>query len=151
MKRLGISTVLAFALMLSGTSAFASESLQNSNQIEPLASYTYKVTVKTNNADDAGTNSKIQIKLHGSKKDSPWTTLDSAGDDFEQGSTGVYYVTASASLGSIQKIEIKSDGKGNKPGWLPYSFVIQKDTSTWKFYNNKWIGDNGPETVTLTP
>ncbi|XOS93198.1 PLAT/LH2 domain-containing protein [Brevibacillus laterosporus] len=159
MKRFALSSMMAVALLFAGQSAYASDITQNSNsnhkvsvnpQVDVAASYNYAVTIRTADVKDAGTNSNIYITLKGENGNSPRVLLDKPGyDDFEPGDVDTYYISASKNLGEINAITIYSDASGNKPGWFPTSFTVKYDSKEWAFYNEKWIGDDGAQTVTF--
>lgn len=79
---------------------------------------TYEIWIKTSNKDDAGTNSKISIKIG----DGVYQHLDNKGDDFEKNALNKFKLTINDSLlyntcyGTIP-VTLKYEKSGNKAGW----------------------------------
>ncbi|MCM3272653.1 PLAT/LH2 domain-containing protein [Paenibacillus elgii] len=140
-----LSVFLAIPLLMFVFSVSASASA-----VSTAGTKTYTVTVKTADVADAGTNSKIQIKLHGNNGDAGWFDLNgSSSDPFERNAVDKDIFTLS-DLGTVKTLEIFSDGSGNKSGWKVEYIKVNDGTNTWFFYYNNWIGENGAQIVTFT-
>ncbi|TRZ03142.1 hypothetical protein DNTS_014536 [Danionella cerebrum] len=84
----------------------------------------YNVQVVTGNIRGAGTNSKIQIVMHGSKglKNSGKVFLE--GGKFERGLTDIFNVEIAALLSPLSRVTIGHDNGGVSPGWYCEKVVV---------------------------
>lgn len=115
----------------------------------------YEITISTTTADDAGTDSNIDVILHGDKngvytKFGPFRFDDpDVNDEFERGQLDTMKVKSS-DLGEITSIELISDGRGHKPGWLPGEITIDSSNGDhWYAIYDKdrgYIGEKGKDT-----
>ncbi|XP_035535059.1 hydroperoxide isomerase ALOXE3-like [Morone saxatilis] len=69
----------------------------------------YKLEVTTGNVTNAGTLDHIHVILIGTKGKSERTELDNFGVDFKTGTTGIYTVKTSLSLGKLLLIKVEKD------------------------------------------
>ena len=110
----------------------------------------YRITIKTGNKDYAGTDAKINIKLHGQDENSSnWFTIYSIAFPprsaehvgiFEEGHLDHVFVSCT-DLGSVNKIQVKHDNGGVGPGWyISEIWVEDLDTKTiWHCQPNTWL------------
>lgn len=102
---------------------------------------TYRVVVKTGGVDRAGTDANVFITLRGSKGNSGERQLNSTRDDFERNSAGVYAVPTDKSLGEIQRVRIRHDNTGTRPGWFLDYITVHEDESDrmWFFPCSRYL------------
>jgi len=103
---------------------------------------TYQLTVKTSNRKKSGTDARIYAQLIGSTGSSAERRLDKVGhNDFERSSQAAYFISASRDLGEIEKIIIRHDNYGKKPGWHLENVVVMntKTTQIWNFPCSRWF------------
>ncbi|XP_078347779.1 allene oxide synthase-lipoxygenase protein-like [Oculina patagonica] len=103
----------------------------------------YRVTVKTWNADFAGTDANVWIKIQGSNGETGGLRLDNPNhDDFEVGSEDTFTVTG-RDVGTVTGIYLKRDETGGNDGWLPYFVSVQKNGGQrFLRYYNEWLPAN---------
>ena len=92
----------------------------------------YNIEVRTCNVEDAGTDSRVEMRLNGTIA-SGWNNLDNPGDDRERGKTDFYNLTLS-DLGTIRSVDIAFDNKGDSSHWCLEEVVVR-----------------GPQGVTIHP
>ena len=110
----------------------------------------YRITIKTGNKDYAGTDAKINIKLHGQDENSSnWFTIYSIASPprsaehvgiFEKGHLDHIFISCT-DLGYVNKIQVKHDNSGVGPGWyISEIWVEDLDTKTiWHCQPNTWL------------
>ncbi|QDU79816.1 PLAT/LH2 domain protein [Polystyrenella longa] len=83
-----------------------------------LAGASYVVTINTSDQSGAGTDSNICLKLYGTRGHTDLIKINRLldGNAFESGDRDTFVFTAS-DVGSIIKIEVKSDGSGIGSDW----------------------------------
>lgn len=131
---------------------------------------TYRVSVKTADVGDAGTDSDIWITLYGSNGQTireelthnNWIATNPPNffggiDNFERNRMDIFDLQQQADLGALQKIVVESDDTGNKPGWaLEYVVVSKHPTDiAVKFVPPQshfvWLGGGSEVTRELFP
>lgn len=118
------------------------------------SSFIYQVVIKTSDIDDAGTDSKIYVKIG----NGPYTHLDLDGhNDFEKGCEDSYAVTVDSSLlynncGGTIPVTLRYEKSGTAPGWhcawiqlniLRYEgsiFTLKTVITGNKYTINHWFG-----------
>jgi PLAT/LH2 domain len=115
---------------------------------------TYKITIQTSTLADAGTDANVYIRLFGPSTITPIWLLDNPNrNDFERGSTDVFYLT-SPDLSALTSLSISQDNTGNKPGWN-ISWITVQNMSTgqqWYFPACRWLAkDSCGTSVSLLP
>jgi hypothetical protein len=101
----------------------------------------YKVTIKTGNRDNAGTDANVYITLYGTKGNSGEIYLDDPNrNDFERSNTDVFNVCP-VDLGNLTKIRLRHDNSGMAPGWYVDEVkVLDKITGKeWLFPVYRWF------------
>ncbi|MBH5317789.1 hypothetical protein I6N90_08225 [Paenibacillus sp. GSMTC-2017] len=159
MKKISkIMTAFGIAFALTGTSAFAAENVQSSDQVSPLnnnVNYYYILEIKTADVSKAGTDSGIDIVISGANGSTLITPLDSPGhNDFERNTTHLYSVQSQIDLGAISSITIYHDGAASifeDAAWRLESVKVALGGTHKKTFNiNTWIGGNGtPSSATF--
>lgn len=155
-------TAITASLVPSFNGGLSNSFLENAetNLVDPLApskdaETTYQLTVKTSNRKKAGTDARIYAQLIGSSGSSAESRLDKVGhNDFERSSQAVYFVSTSRDIGEIEKIIIRHDNHGKKPGWHLENVVVMntKTSQTWNFPCSRWFAktaDDGRTRRTL--
>lgn len=120
-----------------------------------------RVIVETGDRQGAGTDAKVEIKIHGSNQISDWTQLDNyngrfynndyileipyicdtdfrIGDDFERNKVNAFTVF-SGDMGDINKIEIKRDEHDLYDKWYLKEIFIEHAGKIYHFTVNSWI------------
>lgn len=82
----------------------------------PLAAVTYTISVMTSDIDDAGTDSKVEVRLNGTAASSGYMVLDSSIDNFERKTTDVFSRVLT-DLGTLQSADLRFTLGGGSPGW----------------------------------
>lgn len=113
---------------------------------------TYDVTVKTGDANWAGTNANVWMNLYGVRRFSGETfdagnfqLSDKGSNKFEKGSKRTFRVTtpSDCKLGDIYGLRIEQDHTGAEPDWYLVSIEL-KDVSSGKtktFLCNGWLSE----------
>ncbi|MCL9660833.1 hypothetical protein L2089_09080 [Paenibacillus hunanensis] len=129
-------------------SAVLSEPLPSDSGLSAqAANYAYNFTIKTQERENAGTDSKISITFYGSN--GTYLTQSFPGT-FEQGDIDTMRLML-PNMGKITKITLRSDGSGYKPGWRPEYVTIDGPSGTSKFTNfTRSIGAGGADAYTTT-
>ncbi len=112
----------------------------------------YKVEVKTNEKDYAGTDAGVYIQLIGGKCTSPELRIDNKDDNFEKGKLDTF-VVKTEDVGWIYQIRIRHNDKGKDSGWfLDYVVVTDQTTGlSWRAEFNRWLAkDEGDERIDVT-
>ncbi|MFG2330008.1 PLAT/LH2 domain-containing protein [Streptomyces sp. NPDC048604] len=80
----------------------------------------YRVTIRTSDADGAGTDCDVQGRLTDAEgRTSPWTVLDTSDhDDFEAGGTDTYTIAVPADFGRPVTFQL---WKAKGDDWAPYA------------------------------
>ncbi|KAL3066803.1 hypothetical protein OYC64_016702 [Pagothenia borchgrevinki] len=112
----------------------------------------YKVTVSTACLDDAGTSSRVHIKLWGKDGHSERTWLE--GDSsFIRGAVSSFTVSCPVSIGKLDGIELDKKPPEIQDDWFPvkvvvkspeevtYTFPIFRSITTTKVQKNKKSSD----------
>ena len=110
----------------------------------------YRISIKTGNKKYAGTDAKINIKLHGQdgrssnlftiySQTSPPRSAEHVGT-FEKGDLDHVFVKCQ-DLGSVNKVQVKHDNGGVGPGWyISEIWVEDLDTKTiWHCQPDTWL------------
>ena len=84
----------------------------------------YRIEVQTCNVEDAGTDARVETRLHGTTASTSWINLDNPGDDRKRGRTDTYDRTL-ADLGPIRSVDIYFDNRGDSPHWCIEEVVIR--------------------------
>jgi len=107
---------------------------------DTLANTNYTIKLSTGSKtgtlgeEIGGTDSKVKVRLHGSKGSTHWFRCNNPGNDFEANSTGTYQLS-SPDLGDISRIEVKTDNAGPGPGWLLTTVQVSNGRKTvYGFY-----------------
>lgn len=98
----------------------------------------YKITVKTADKDDAGTNANVFITLYGQNGDCGQRKLDGK---FERGMKEDFEIE-NMDLGDLHCINIRHDNSGKKPGWFLEDIMI---SDKWYFPCNRWLAKDGDD------
>ena len=110
----------------------------------PKPEVNYKITVKTGNRENAGTNANVYIKLSGTVGDDLERLLDNPGrDDFERGKTD-NFIFETYDLGDLTKLIIRHDNTGNKPGWYLEEIRVRNENTAkeWVFPCHRWLAED---------
>ncbi|XP_062503862.1 lipoxygenase homology domain-containing protein 1-like isoform X2 [Corticium candelabrum] len=106
----------------------------------------YEVTVVTGDALEAGTDAGIYMIVYGSTGSTQEVILEKQNDRYERGQTDRIKLELE-DVGSLKKIRIWHDGKGQRPSWL-LDTIMLKDLRTsqeWKFPCYKWLSKTHAE------
>jgi hypothetical protein len=108
--------------------------------LERLATTTYRIIVITGTADGAGTDANVYITLYGDNGSSGERQLDTERDNFERGQTDVFSPDM-PDLGNLQRVRIRHDNSGSRPGWFLDRIIILNETTQqeWTFPCNRWL------------
>lgn len=103
-------------------------------------SVTYRITVNTGTVQDAGTDANVYITLYGPTKHSGERLLDNAEDNFENGKIDLFSIET-RDIGAIQRVRIRHDNSGNKPGWFLEQIRVQREDTgqEWVFSCQNWL------------
>lgn len=117
----------------------------------------FKISLKTGDVKDAGTNSTIFIKIFAESKTSYSisSTLQNIDnlylDDNERNTTLIYYIYAPKEMLDIEKVYIESDNKGSKPEWFLEKITVEKidqktgkNLSAYHFTVKEWLSKENP-------
>lgn len=102
-----------------------------------------RVKVLTGAMKNAGTDANVYISFR-NRNTRKWTAeqlLDSPKDDFECGQTDIFDVDFGFSAVDVDRIRIRHDNTGKKPGWF-LSMVVLEDIETHRevtFPFNRWL------------
>lgn len=102
-----------------------------------------RVRVLTGAMKNAGTNANVYISFR-NKVNQEWTTefeLDTPRDDFEAGHMDVFKLEIGVRVRDVDKIRIRHDNTGKKPGWF-LSMVVLEDINTREYVYfpfNRWL------------
>jgi hypothetical protein len=99
-----------------------------------------------------GTNSKVNLTLHGEHGEVSTETLDKPGNDFIRGKDSKFSLNDVKDVGDISKIYIHFYEKGNSPNWLVDKITITntKTAKTYVFSINEWLEQSGTFQYGLT-
>ncbi|GLC44364.1 hypothetical protein PLESTF_000049800 [Pleodorina starrii] len=109
----------------------------------------YKVTVYTSDIRGAGTDSDVLLTIYGDKGDTGERLLDNSTNNFERNQVD-NFIVSSDNIGAIQKIKIRSSGKGLGAAWHLNKVEVQSTATGEKlvFPFARWLDDkNGLEHV----
>ncbi|MFS8098722.1 hypothetical protein LFM09_16445 [Lentzea alba] len=95
----------------------------------------YNVLVVTCDVADAGTDARVEARLHGDIT-SPWFVLDHPAEEFERGSTDSFNFTMQ-DLGPIRSVDLAFDDHGD-PWCIEQVIVRGPDGVSVHPYNN-WL------------
>lgn len=121
--------------------------------VKPTA--TYHVALRTGSQktfgfQEAGTDSDVKIKLHGSTFASAWIPLDTEGrNDFEANQTDEFQFPLE-DLGVLEQIEIYKDDSGPGPDWYLSEVTITANNKRYSWSAGKWIKAKGTTFLPLT-
>jgi hypothetical protein len=87
----------------------------------------YHIESRTCNVEDAGTDSRVEVRLNGTATSSGWILLDNSGDDRERGRTDVYDKTLS-NLGTVTSVDIYFANNDDSPHWCLEEFTVRTPT-----------------------
>ena len=102
-----------------------------------------RVKVLTGAMKNAGTDANVYISFR-NRNTRKWTAeqlLDSPKDDFECGQTNIFDVDFGFSAVDVDRIRIRHDNTGKKPGWF-LSMVVLEDIEPHRevtFPFNRWL------------
>ena len=101
----------------------------------------YRISVRTGNVSNAGTDAKVFITLHGKSGSSPEYRLEGAGNDFEKGKKDLFTITVARDLGELQSIRVRHNNGGLFPGWYLEDVSVELvDTDrSWYFPCGRWL------------
>jgi hypothetical protein len=111
----------------------------------------YRVTVKTSEIGDAGTDAIVRIRLNGTNGSSPFMYLDDDHDNFERGDSDLFDLWL-PDVGVITSIDLEFTGYGGMyAGWcLDFISVAgPSGTAYLPFYN--WFIYDGTYTLSARP
>jgi hypothetical protein len=119
--------------------------LEPSVKIDPQ----YIVSITTGDAKNAGTNSSIFVTLYGEYGESHEVKVDSICDDYErpfkhnQYQKVVGLIKTDKYLGKIYRIKVRSDGIGEKSGWLLKNVTVEREINNvnevYEFTGGTWF------------
>ncbi|XP_013408339.1 polycystic kidney disease protein 1-like 2 [Lingula anatina] len=104
---------------------------------DPLATYTYTVSVFTGSRRGSGTSANITITLIGSNGESDPHLLSSPQRSKifgQRGAVDFFIIKTAASLGEVKKIRLWHDNSGSDPAWFLSRVVIHDLKADQKFY-----------------
>lgn len=113
----------------------------------------YRLKVNTGSATDilglqaAGTDSKIMVKLIGTKGYTDWFEF-TGNNGFFEANTSDEIQKRLGDVGTLTGIEIDKDNGGNGPDWYPTEFVVEVNGVTYGATNRYWVNDK-PTTLPL--
>jgi len=103
---------------------------------------TYQINVKTGDLDGAGTDSWVQIRMHGALGSTGWIVLDDEDDNHERGRLDRYRVTH-ADLGELRSIDVWCDHSGRNADWyLDWILISKGSTDGNLFSHGGWFTRN---------
>ena len=116
----------------------------------------YRITVKTSDIEDAGTDANVYITLIGISGNSGERQLDNDENNFEKNKTDLFRISANG-LGDLSQVRIRHDDKNDYSGWHLEYITVQTETEnpqkTWTFPCNRWLAtdeDDGAIDRTLS-
>lgn len=122
--------------------------LEPSIKIDPQ----YIVSITTGDAKNAGTNASIFVTLYGEYGESHEVKIDSMCDDYErpfkhnQYQKVVGLIKTDKYLGKIYRIKVRSDGSGDKSGWLLKNVTVEREINgkneVYAFTGGTWFENN---------
>ncbi|MEX2285083.1 MAG: PLAT/LH2 domain-containing protein [Gemmatimonadota bacterium] len=107
----------------------------------------YRVTVRTGDDLDAGTDANITIRLVGSKGSTNEVRLNGlvSGNAFERGATDVSTFTG-FDIGRIDTLFVRHDNMYAAAGWQLRDVVVEKAAERYVFPAEQWLQDNSLST-----
>ncbi|CAN6234590.1 unnamed protein product [Urochloa humidicola] len=131
MKSSLIALTIFCLLALAATHAFA-------------AQCTFEILIKTGGRKNAGTDSRVSLQVSAARGPTlvitnleSWGEMPAGHDYFERGNLDRFSVRGKCMPSEPCKMLLKSDGKGNKPGWyVDYVMVTQLGSASSK--QHKW-------------
>ena len=104
--------------------------------------FPFEIVVRTSEADFAGTDADVYIKIKGKEGSSGgWLYLDDDKNNFEKGSTDTFYFNLPY-MGSVEKAWIKFVPMGENSPWLLSTISVNYIHKT-NFYYYDWIKKKG--------
>ena len=126
---------------------------------DPADSAQYRLTVKTGNSKNAGTDANIYVKLIGAKGETAEREISELynGNAFEKGTTHTVTATFDRNIGTVQKIKIRNDMSGVAAGWElasvkvepVFNNTVQSGGKTFEI--NTWLKDGAEKLFTGDP
>lgn len=112
----------------------------------------YRITLKTGDEKDAGTDANVYLQMFGEKGKTQTFALREEGDKrrFEKGRMDKFLIRT-LDIGMLNSVRISRDNSGTRPGWLLDRLTIDVDEKDehYVFYCNRWIRDS--DTAEFTP
>lgn len=102
----------------------------------------YQISTGTGCMDGAGTDARVYITLHGTLGTAGPYELDRpAYNDFERCVINYFTLYGVPDVGYINRIYIRHDNSGNRPGWFLTSVSVKNMQSslTWRAVPNRWL------------
>ncbi|MEV6239464.1 PLAT/LH2 domain-containing protein [Lentzea sp. NPDC051838] len=99
----------------------------------------YEISSRTCDVEDAGTDSRVEVRLNGTTTSTGWIVLDNPGDDRERGHTDVYAKTL-PDVGFVTSVDIYFANNDDSPHWCLEEFTVRTPngvTSIHPFHN--WL------------
>jgi len=101
----------------------------------------YQIEVTTGDLENSGTDAKVYIKLYGELGESLYIQLDNDENNYEKKKVDRFNLQHK-NLGVIQKIKVKHDNSGNKPGWFLEKVSIRQGSEQFNFTANEWLSSS---------
>ncbi|GGK27902.1 hypothetical protein GCM10010124_20590 [Pilimelia terevasa] len=139
-----MNTTLRSALAAAGTAVLTGTAVLAGGAAPALAgpTYTYDVTVRTGDRENAGTSAGVFLTLYGDDDRSAEIRLDNEGhDDFERGQTDRFRVRTPVRLGRLLTVRIRHDDRGKKPGWYLEHIRVDRagEDNDARFAFHRWL------------
>jgi hypothetical protein len=84
----------------------------------------YQIESRTCNVEDAGTDSRVEVRLNGTTTSTGWILLDNPGDDRERGRTDVY-AKSLPDVGTVTSVDIYFANNDDSPHWCLEEFTVR--------------------------
>ena len=99
----------------------------------------YKIVIQTGDVADAGTDSNIYINIYGNLGETGEYRLNGLieGDAFERNKQDTVTLTDILNVGTIDKVQIRSDGSGPWSGWYLTSVTVNGEYAKFE----RWIDE----------
>ncbi|MHC5905582.1 PLAT/LH2 domain-containing protein [Streptomyces sp. S6] len=130
-----------------GTSGIGSDHVYSGRQDTPsvllhkgigVAEYQYRISVYTGDRSGAGTDANVYITIYGARGVAGPIKLDNSENNFERGKTD-RFTLGLPDVGRVQRINIRHDNSGEKPGWYLNKVTIDVNGDHPKFPCNRWL------------
>ncbi|CAL5035029.1 unnamed protein product [Urochloa decumbens] len=126
------------------------------------AQCTFEIIIKTGGRKNAGTDSRVSLQISAASGPTleitnleSWGEMSAGHDYFESGNLDRFSVPGKCLPSEPCKMLLKSDGKGNKPGWyVDYVMVTQLGSASSKQHLwsvNQWLAlDEAPHKLSAS-